>query len=91
MRTHCLWRTQARAVGEISADLGGSAFEWQTAAEERSRLWAARHTAYWASIAMRPGCRGYPTDICVPISRLAECVLSAQRLCRVRPTVLDSR
>jgi FAD/FMN-containing dehydrogenase len=72
-------------VGDLVADHGGSAFQWHTAPEERSRMWSARHTAYWASIAMRPGCRGYPTDVCVPISQLAPCVLAAQRLCRVSP------
>eukprot|EP00884_Botryococcus_braunii_P021937 jgi/Botrbrau1/8427/Bobra.0237s0046.2 len=73
---------QAQFVGEIVGDYGGSAFQWHTAQEERTRLWSARHTAYWASIAMRPGCRGYPTDVCVPISHLAPCVLAAQQLCR---------
>jgi len=69
---------QSAQFGEIAADLGGGPFEWATRAEERSRLWAARHDAYWAVLGLRPGARGFATDVCVPISRLAECVTATQ-------------
>jgi len=65
---------QAEAAQAISADHGGSAFEWTARAEDRSRLWQARHDAHYANVALRPGARGWPTDVCVPISRLAECI-----------------
>ena len=67
-------KEQAETVAEIAAELGGGPFTFSTKPEERSKLWQARHDAYWASIALRPGCRGIATDVCVPISRLAECV-----------------
>jgi D-lactate dehydrogenase (cytochrome) len=69
---------QAERFGEIAADLGGGPFEWATKAEDRTRLWQARHDAYWSQIALRPGARGFATDVCVPISRLAECVAETQ-------------
>ena len=64
----------AERVGEIALEHGASGFRWATKAEERSRLWAARHSAYWAGKALRPGAQGWVTDACVPISRLAECI-----------------
>ena len=67
-------REQAAAVEAIAADYGGDAFRWTTQAEERSHLWQARHDAHYANVALRPGARGWPTDVCVPISRLAECI-----------------
>lgn len=57
----------------------GGALEWATEAEDRSRLWHARHRAYWAMLAMRPGAKGWPTDVCVPISELANAIAEAQR------------
>jgi D-lactate dehydrogenase (cytochrome) len=65
---------QARAVQEIAREHGGLDFEWATRAEDRSRLWQARHDAYFACIRLRPGSRGQSTDACVPISRLADCI-----------------
>jgi D-lactate dehydrogenase (cytochrome) len=70
---------QAERFGEIAADLGGGPFDWATKAEDRSRLWQARHDAYWAGKALRPGGQALATDVCVPISRLAECVTETQR------------
>jgi len=70
---------QAERFGEIAGDLGGGPFEWATKREDRSRLWQARHDAYWAARGLRPGAQALATDVCVPISRLAECVTAAQR------------
>ena len=70
---------QARRVGELAAEFGGGEFRWATLQEERNALWQARHDAYYASLALRPGGQGWPTDVCVPISRLAECLLETKR------------
>jgi D-lactate dehydrogenase (cytochrome) len=70
---------QSERFGEISADLGGGPFAWTTNTEERTKLWQARHDAYWAGVALRPGTRPFATDVCVPLSRLAECVVETQR------------
>jgi len=70
---------QSERFGEIARDLGGGPFEWATKAEDRTRLWQARHDAYWAGRALRPGAQALATDVCVPISRLAECVIETQR------------
>ncbi|MDZ7810528.1 MAG: FAD-linked oxidase C-terminal domain-containing protein [Arhodomonas sp.] len=67
-------REQAELVQALAADNGGGDFTWATYEEERSRLWQARHDAYPAAIQLRPGCRPFTTDVCVPISRLAECI-----------------
>jgi D-lactate dehydrogenase (cytochrome) len=69
---------QAEAFGDIAGEFGGTGFAFTTLEEERNRLWQARHDAYWASLALRPGCKGISTDVCVPVSRLAECVTAAQ-------------
>lgn len=69
---------QAELFGGIAEEFGGTGFEWTSSAEERNKLWQARHDAYWASCALRPEARGISTDVCVPISRLAECVTAAQ-------------
>jgi D-lactate dehydrogenase (cytochrome) len=65
---------QAERFGDIATEFGGGPFEWATKAEDRSRLWQARHDAYWAVKGLRPGVQSVATDVCVPISRLAECV-----------------
>jgi D-lactate dehydrogenase (cytochrome) len=70
---------QSERFGEIAGDLGGGPFEWATKPEDRSRLWQARHDAYWAGRGLRPGAQALATDVCVPISRLAECVTATQR------------
>jgi D-lactate dehydrogenase (cytochrome) len=67
-------KEQAERFGEIAETFGSSNFQWTTKPEERTRLWQARHDSYWASMALRPGAKGISTDVCVPISRLAECV-----------------
>ena len=67
-------KEQAERFGEIAEDLGGGPFTWATQAEERTKLWQARHDAYWACFTLRPGTKAIATDICVPISRLADCV-----------------
>ena len=65
---------QAQTVQAIADELGGTHFEWATRPEDRTRLWQARHDAYFACLQLKPGCRCFPTDVCVPISRLAECI-----------------
>jgi D-lactate dehydrogenase (cytochrome) len=65
---------QAERFGDITAEYGGGPFASATRAEERTRLWQARHDAYWAGRALRPGTHPLSTDVCVPISRLADCV-----------------
>lgn len=69
---------QAETVRAIAADFGGTAFRWETRAEDRSKLWQARHDAYYAALALRPGAKGWPTDVCVPISRLADCIVETK-------------
>ncbi len=67
-------KEQAETFSEIAADLNGGPFEWATLEEDRNRLWKARHDAFWATKAMFPEKERFSTDVCVPISRLAECV-----------------
>jgi D-lactate dehydrogenase (cytochrome) len=70
-------KEQAETVQEIAAEHGGVSFEWATTPEERTRLWTARHNAYFAAIQSRPGCRAVTTDTCVPISKLADAMLES--------------
>jgi len=70
-------KEQAELVQEIASEFGGTAFEWASTPEERTRLWTARHNAYFAAIQSKPGCRAISTDTCVPISRLADCLLDS--------------
>jgi D-lactate dehydrogenase (cytochrome) len=67
-------REQSELVQEIAREHGGQGFEWATRAEDRTRLWAARHMAYFAGLQLMPGARAVSTDVCVPISRLTECM-----------------
>ncbi|MCE6951639.1 FAD-binding protein [Cereibacter sphaeroides] len=69
---------QAERFGEIAAGHGSAGFQWATRTEDRARLWKMRHAAYRACLASRPGCEGWVTDACVPISRLAEAVEETQ-------------
>src|ERR1700761_5136144 len=69
---------QSGRFGEIAADFGGGPFTWTTRSEERTRLWEARHHAALSNFALRPGAHMVATDVCVPISRLAECVAATQ-------------
>jgi D-lactate dehydrogenase (cytochrome) len=70
-------KEQAETVQEIASEFGGNAFQWATTPEERTRLWTARHNAYFAAIQSKPGCRAISTDTCVPISKLADCLLDS--------------
>jgi D-lactate dehydrogenase (cytochrome) len=69
---------QAEIFGQIAAEHGGGPFQWTADPEERGKLWKARHDAYWAGMTLRPGTRALSTDVCVPISRLAECIVETE-------------
>ena len=69
---------QAAAVEALASERGGRGFQWATRLEDRERLWQARHNVHFASLALRPGCRSWATDVCVPISRLTECVVETK-------------
>jgi D-lactate dehydrogenase (cytochrome) len=69
---------QVQTVAQIAADRHGEGFEWATRPEDRSRLWTARHNAYFAMLQLKPGSRAMTTDVCVPISRLAECIAGTE-------------
>jgi len=72
-------KEQAELVQSIAAEHGGGEFKWATKPEERSHLWTARHDVTYANKALRPGCEIWATDVCVPISRLAECILETKK------------
>jgi D-lactate dehydrogenase (cytochrome) len=71
-------REHSAAMQAISDELGGSAYQWAIQPEDRNRLWKARHAAYYAALALKPGTMGFATDACVPISRLADCILETK-------------
>ena len=70
-------KEQAETVQDIATEWGGEGFQWATTPEDRTKLWAARHRAYFAGLQLKPGCRSVTTDTCVPISHLAEAVTTA--------------
>jgi D-lactate dehydrogenase (cytochrome) len=70
---------QAETVQALAAERGGRGFAWATQLEDRERLWEARHNAHYAALALRPGCRSWAGDVCVPISQLAECILETKQ------------
>ncbi len=70
---------QAEMVQAIASDHGADDFRWATKPEDRNRLWKARHDSYYAALALKPGAKGWATDVCVPISRLADCILETQQ------------
>jgi D-lactate dehydrogenase (cytochrome) len=70
---------QVEMVKAIAAEHGGDDFRWATNPEDRTKLWQARHDAYYAALALRPGSKGWPTDVCVPISRLADCIAETKQ------------
>ena len=70
---------QVKQVQLISSDFGGADFNWASRPEERSKLWQARHDAHYANMQLRPGAKAWPTDVCVPISRLAECIAETRQ------------
>lgn len=72
-------KEQAEMVGELAADNGAGEFQWAVKVEERNKLWQGRHDSYYAAMALKPGAKGMATDVCVPISRLAECILEARK------------
>ncbi len=81
---------QAETVQQIAAEHKGQGFEWATRPEDRSRLWNARHNAFFAFLQLKPGCRAVTTDVCVPISRLAECVVETEKDLRASPLQLPA-
>jgi D-lactate dehydrogenase (cytochrome) len=70
---------QSQSFADIAEGYGGGPFAWTTEPEARTKLWQARHDAYWACVSLRPGARAFATDVCVPISRLADCMEETQR------------
>jgi len=72
-------KEQAELVQSIAAEHGGGEFKWATKTEERNHLWTARHDVTYANKALRPGCEIWATDVCVPISRLAECIIETKK------------
>lgn len=72
-------KEQAELVKDLADANGGRHFQWATTPEDRDRLWEARHKAYYAALALRPGGTGFSSDVCVPISRLAECIVETKK------------
>lgn len=71
--------SQAETLQAIASEHGGHAFQWASRPEERERLWEARHNAHYAALALRPGCHSWSTDVCVPISKLSDCVVETKQ------------
>ncbi len=85
--SHASVAEQAETVQALAGELGGGDFEWTARTEDRNRLWQARHDAYYATLALAPGKQGFATDVCVPISRLAECIAETQKDLESSPVV----
>jgi len=71
-------KLQSEAFGEVARENGAAGFTWSANPEERARIWKARHNVYWSAKALKPGSNAIATDVCVPISRLAECVAETE-------------
>ena len=82
-------KEQSEQVQSVSKEFGGSDFQWAQSAEERAKLWKARHDAYFASLNLKPGCKGMATDVCVPPSRLAECIQETKNDLKLSPVLKD--
>jgi len=76
--SHASVAEQAETFGMIADEHGGGPFQWTSIAEDRAKLWKARHDAYWAALALKPGAQALATDVCVPISRLADCIVETE-------------
>lgn len=72
-------KEQSENFGEIVEDMGGANFKWSNSTEERNELWRMRHQSYFAMKSLRPGCNALTTDVCVPISKLAECIIETRK------------
>jgi len=72
-------KEQAETFKMIAEENGGSDFDWKTRPEDRNELWKARHEAAFANLAYRPGCMAYTADVCVPISRLTDCIVETKK------------
>ncbi|XP_062277409.1 probable D-lactate dehydrogenase, mitochondrial [Scomber scombrus] len=70
---------QVNTAEDITQSNGGSDFQWAQDSETRSRLWKARHDAWYAALALRPGCKAYSTDVCVPLSRLPQIIVETKK------------
>ena len=69
---------QTRTIQEITKEYGGANFIWKNLPEERNRLWEARHNAYYAALALKPGCEAWSSDVCVPITSLSDCIIESK-------------
>ncbi|SDE36727.1 FAD-binding oxidoreductase [Rhodospira trueperi] len=83
--TEAFAREQVETVEALATGHGAKGFEWADTLEERNRLWTARHNAYYAGLALKPGAKAFSSDVCVPISRLAECLAATEADCAASP------
>jgi D-lactate dehydrogenase (cytochrome) len=79
--TEAFAREQVETVEALATGHGAKGFEWADTLEERNRLWTARHNAYYAGLALKPGAKAFSSDVCVPISRLADCLAATEADC----------